>query len=109
MFHAPGHYGVTPMRIAHLSPNCLDAIIEQRSLTDAGRVDECWEGVWHLTDPSARHQRWAGKIFVVHTEVVEGAGLGKAWISINVTDREERWIDNHRCPDGAVILEPPRG
>jgi Uma2 family endonuclease len=36
--------------------------------------------------------------------VVEGSSRGTAWISINVTDREHGWKENHRCPDGAVIL-----
>jgi Uma2 family endonuclease len=40
---------------------------------------------------------------------VEDKGLGTAWISINVTDREEGWIQNHRCPDGAVILNQNPG
>jgi Uma2 family endonuclease len=62
-----------------------------------------------LTDPSSKHQRFAGKLFMIHTEVVEGNGRGTAWISINVTDREEGWIDNHRCPDGAVILKGNSG
>ena len=57
-----------------------------------------------MTDPSARHQKRAFAICRVHAEVVDDAGRGTAWISINVTDREEGWIDNHRCPDGAVIL-----
>jgi Uma2 family endonuclease len=40
----------------------------------------------------------------IHFEVIEDSGRGSAWISINLTDREEDWIYNHRCPDGAVIL-----
>src|SRR5262244_206009 len=97
------------MRIAHLSPSCMESIIEHRRITGAGRLDECWEGVWHLMDPSSKHQRLAGKLYVIHTEIVEGKGSRTAWISINVTDREEGWIDNHRCPDGAVILEGNSG
>ena len=41
----------------------------------------------------------------MHAKGVEDAGRGTAWISINVTDRPDQWIDNHRCPDGAVILK----
>ena len=65
--------------------------------------------MWHLTDPSARHQQIAFRLCRIFAEVVEDAGRGGAWISINITDREERWIDNHRCPDGAVILNGNRG
>ncbi len=92
------------MSILHATPGCLESIVAYRRSTGAGRLDECWEGVWHLTDPTSRHQKTASRIYRVHAEVVEDAGRGSAWISINVTDRAEKWIDNHRCPDGAVIL-----
>jgi len=45
----------------------------------------------------------------IHSEVIEDPGKGTAWISINLTDREENWIYNHRCPDGAVILRSNPG
>ena len=82
----------------------VDALVEERRRLGVGNLDECWEGVWHLTDPTRRHQEIAAKLWRILSEVIEDAGLGKASISINVTDREEGWIENHRCPDGAVIL-----
>lgn len=78
--------------------------MEHRRRTGIGRLDECWEGEWHLTDPTFRHQQIAFRLCRIHAEVVEDLGLGTTSISINVTAREEGWIDNHRCPDGAVIL-----
>lgn len=87
-----------------MTSGSVQSLVEHRRRTGAGRLDECWEGVWHLTDPSATHQRLAGQIYRIHAGVVEDAGRGTVWISINVTDREEGWLDNHRCPDGAVIL-----
>jgi Uma2 family endonuclease len=92
------------MSILHATPDCLESIVEYRRSTGAGRLDECWEGVWHLTDPTSRHQRTASRIYRVHAEIVEDARRGTAWSSINITDRATKWIDNHRCPDGAVIL-----
>ncbi len=97
------------MPILHATPGCLESIVAYRRSTGAGRLDECWEGVWHLTDPTSRHQQAAFRISRVHAEAVEDAGRGTAWISINVTDRAEKWIDNHRCPDGAVILNGNSG
>lgn len=87
-----------------MSRDSVQSLVEHRRRTGAGRLDECWEGIWHLTDPSAAHQRLAGELYRVHAELVGDAGRGTAWISINVTDRELGWLDNHRCPDGAVIL-----
>lgn len=92
-----------------MSEKSLESLVERRRKSGAGRLDECWEGIWHLTDPTARHQRIAGKIYRIHSEVIEDSGRGTVWISINVTDREEGWMENHRCPDGAVILSSNGG
>src|SRR5262245_37167683 len=97
------------MKVVHVAPATLDSIIEHRRRTGAGRLDECWAGVWHLTDPTARHQQLALRIGRIHSEVIEDPGMGSVWISINVTDREEDWTYNHRCPDGAVILRSNPG
>lgn len=95
--------------VLHMTSDSLQSLVLHRRRTGTGRLDECWEGVWHLTDPGRTHQRLAGQIYRVHAEVVEDAGRGSAWISINVTDREVRWLENHRCPDGAVILPGNQG
>jgi Uma2 family endonuclease len=92
-----------------MTTDSVQSLVEHRRQTGAGRLDECWDGVWHLTDPSATHQRLAGQIYRIHAEAVEDAGRGSVWISINVTDRAVGWLDNHRCPDGAVILAGNRG
>src|SRR5437867_2361212 len=92
------------MKVVLMSPGSLNSLVEYRRATGAGRLDECWEGVWHVTDPTARHQQIAGRLYRIHAEVVEDSGRGTCWISINVTAREEVWMENHRCPDGAVSL-----
>ena len=100
---------MSAMRVVHMSPGSLDQLVAHRRRTGAGHLDECWDGMWHLTDPSARHQQIAFRLCRIFAEVIEDTGRGTAWISINVTDRDENWIDNHRCPDGAVILKTNPG
>lgn len=97
------------MKSVYMSSESLEALVEERRRTGIGRLDECWEGVWHLTDPTGKHQRITFAICRILAEVVEDAGLGTAWISINITDRERGWKKNHRCPDGAIILDGNRG
>jgi len=41
--------------------------------------------------------------------VVQDAGKWMVRIHINVTDREENWKHNHRCPDGIVVLKGNTG
>lgn len=92
------------MKMVVMSSERADALIEERRRRGIGHLDECWEGVWHLTDPTRRHQDIAGLVYSIHLQVVRDTGKGEALISINVTEREYDWIENHRCPDGAVIL-----
>src|SRR6266511_1915080 len=92
------------MTIVYMSRESLESLVERRRATGAGRRDECCDGVWHLPDPTARHQDIAGLIDGIHAGVVSDRGRGSVWISINLTDREQRWKENQRCPDGAVIL-----
>ena len=62
-----------------------------------------------MTDPTEPHQDVAGCIYRVHAEVLRDTERAAVLISINVTDREEGRRDNHRCPDGAVILPENAG
>src|SRR5262245_8410654 len=100
---------MSAMRVVHMSPESVEQLVAQRRRAGAGLLDECWDGMWHLTDPSARHQQLAFRLCRMFAEVIEDSGKGSAWISINVTDRELNWIHNHRCPDGAVILRANPG
>jgi len=92
------------MKTVVMSSERADALIEERRRLDIGHLDECWEGVWHLTDPTRRHQQIASRLWRILSELIEDTGRGAASISINVTDREYDWIENHRCPDATVIL-----
>lgn len=87
-----------------MSRDSVESIVAERRARGVGRLDECWEGVWHLTDPTGPHQDMAGRIYAIHAEVLGHTRTKCVWISINVTDREDEWMENHRCPDGAVIL-----
>ena len=80
-------------------------LAEERRRLGIGRLDECWEGVWRFRHSTGRRQQIAARLWRIISEVIEDTGRGTASISINVTDREDGWIDNHRCPDGAVILQ----
>ncbi len=57
-----------------------------------------------MTDRNRRHQHVAGLIYAVHLEALGKPGRGEVLISVNVTDQELDWRNNHRCPDGAIIL-----
>jgi len=87
-----------------MSRDSMEALVEHRRRLGIGNLDECWEGVWHWTEPTGKHQRVAARIYTVHAEFLEGAGRASVWPSVNVTDREVDWKHNHRCPDGSIIL-----
>ncbi len=72
-----------------MSRDSTEQIVEQRRERGVGQLDECWEGVWHLTDPAYKHQDVAGCFYRIHAEVLRDTGRAMVLISINVTDREE--------------------
>ena len=64
------------MLAIHAPQSVVESLVEERRRTGAGRLDECWEGVWHLTDPTLRHQQLAFRICRILAAVIEDSGRG---------------------------------
>lgn len=86
-----------------------DRLRAERKANGTDRWDEVWDGVYILMPlPNSEHQgivtRLAGILDLQ-------AGLpvgGRVFAGINVSDREEDWTRNYRCPDVAVFLPDTR-
>jgi Uma2 family endonuclease len=80
-------------------------LIAERQLSGADRFDEVWEGIYVMA-PQANneHNYLAGRLYSVLFEVVEEAGHGTVYPTANISDREENWRQNFRCPDALVFL-----
>lgn len=80
-------------------------IIAERQANGTDRFDEVWEGVYLMT-PMANneHQKLATAISHILYEVIVESEFGDVFAGTNVSDREDDWTKNFRCPDVAVYL-----
>ena len=86
-------------------PGQVEQLIRRRREAGTDRYDEVWEGLYVMCAmPSLEHQRLVAEFTTVLTEAVMRPGRGVVYPGANVTDREEDWEDNYRCPDVVVVL-----
>jgi Uma2 family endonuclease len=77
----------------------------QRAASGADRFDEVWNGLYFVSpQPNDEHQELVTELIVALHAVIVDAALGKVRPSVNVSDRDQDWIENYRCPDVAVFL-----
>jgi Uma2 family endonuclease len=88
-------------------PVAIPELLRFRARTGADRFDEMWEGVLHMTpSPSFQHQMHASRILNFFVEVWCPRTGGAAVMQINVS-APERWDQDYRIPDVAV-MQPDR-
>ncbi len=86
-------------------PTVQDRLIAERQLSGGDRYDEVWEGTYVMA-PIAdnEHQDLQGRLASVFLQVVGGDRQTKVLPGTNISDREDGWEHNYRCPDVAVFL-----
>jgi len=84
----------------------VEALIRHRQECGGDRYDEVWDGLY-IMSPSAtlEHQRLIGELSAILCEVLDRTGEGTAYAGANVTDRQDDWTQNYRCPDVVVVLD----
>lgn len=82
-----------------------ERIQEERRAAGGDKFDEVWDGVYVMAPlPNDEHQELVmGLAFAFHA-VAGLPGLGLVRPGVNVSDREEGWKHNYRCPDVVVYL-----
>ena len=91
---------------AVISEPLTDEQLRARRECGGDRYDEVWDGVY-LMSPLAdiQHQILATRLAAV-IQIALGPGEpGIAIAGVNVSDREDNWTKNYRCPDVAVVLK----
>jgi Uma2 family endonuclease len=77
---------------------------EERAAAGADRWDEVWEGTYMMAPlPNNEHQEVVGGFVELLREVL-GGERKSVYPGANVSDREQGWERNYRCPDVAVFL-----
>lgn len=83
-----------------------ERIRRQRVLAGSDRWDEVWEGTYMMTPlPNDQHQQLVNLLATIYQEVLGWSGEAEVRPGINVSDREDDWTQNYRCPDVAVFLK----
>ena len=93
------------MNMQILEPLVSNDLIAKRRELGIDRSDEVWDGVY-VMPPLANndHQDIINDLVGAISEVVRTPGLGRVQPGANVSDREDDWEHNFRCPDVVVVL-----
>jgi Uma2 family endonuclease len=81
----------------------------ERKAKGLDRWDEVWEGVYVMPPlPNDEHQNVQSELVAILKITVGWAGLGDVRAGVNVSDREDDWTQNYRCPDVVAFLKGTR-
>lgn len=86
-------------------PDLESRLRAERELSGADRFDEVWEGIYMMS-PLAdfEHQQIQFKLASAFQSAVGMNSTAIIVAGVNVSDRDEDWQHNYRCPDVAVYL-----
>ena len=83
----------------------LKRIIRRRRKSGAFRWDEVWDGVYFVSPlPNIEHQGLGFVLLRALDLALQGIDGVQLYPSVNISDREEHWQKNYRCPDASVFL-----
>jgi Uma2 family endonuclease len=87
-----------------LDPSFEEQVRAARERSGSDRFDEVWDGTLVMAPlPNNEHQFLQGDIVAALGEATRDIG-GKAAPGANISDRDEDWEHNYRCPDVVVFL-----
>jgi Uma2 family endonuclease len=96
----------TAMPVLVMEPLIAERLRAEREATDGAKHDEVWNGVTIMSPlPNNEHQLLASQLWLVFHMLLTETGGGTAFDGVNVSDREEGWLENFREPDVAVFLK----
>ncbi|MEW4571032.1 Uma2 family endonuclease [Tautonia sp. JC769] len=82
-----------------------ERLLEQRRASGGDRFDEVWDGVYVMSPlANNEHQLIATQLSGILQIALNFGERGLVFAGVNVTDRQEDWKQNYRCPDVAVFL-----
>src|SRR5947208_2074247 len=83
----------------------IKRLIRERRRAGVDRFDEVWDGVYMMSsNPDNQHQHLAHKLTGAIEQAIDAEESYRVFSGVNITDREENWEKNYRCPDVVVFL-----
>jgi Uma2 family endonuclease len=88
-----------------LDPDLVKRLKRERAITGADRFDEVWDGVYVMAPlANNEHQYLMLQLALAIAAAIRMPEEGVVFPGCNLSDREEGWKRNYRCPDVAVFL-----
>jgi Uma2 family endonuclease len=86
-------------------PDLEERLKAERAETGGDRYDEVWEGITFMPPLANNEHQSLGTELAIACHLALGeVGRGRVYAGVNVSDREEDWLYNYRCPNIAVFL-----
>jgi Uma2 family endonuclease len=90
-------------------PHVEEKLLEQRRAWGGDKFDEVWEGVYVMAPlANLEHYELMGKLSTASCNAFANQPEVRVFPGVNVSDREEGWEKNYRCPDVAVVFPGSR-
>jgi Uma2 family endonuclease len=103
-FTIPPTHTALPLLIPDV--NVSARMIEDRRARGIDHHDEVWEGVYVMSPlANNEHQRLTTLLAAIFVEVIDRSELGQSFAGVNLTDQQDNWLRNYRCPDVVVFLK----
>jgi Uma2 family endonuclease len=94
------------MAVLVTDPDVGEELIAARRASGADRFDEVWEGLYVMAPlANDEHQAVQVGLAAAFQNAVGWSGDGLVRAGVNVSDRDEDWQFNFRCPDIVVFLK----
>jgi len=93
------------MAVLVTDPDLETRLISERRNADSDRFDEVWEGLYVMAPlPNDEHQDIQARFVAAFQDGFGWDSPAKVRAGVNVSDRNEGWMENYRCPDVVVFF-----
>ncbi len=97
------------MSLMVLDERVAERLLAERRARGGDHHDEVWDGIYMMSPlPNNEHQILVALLTSVLQMTVGWTGLGDVLPGAKITDLEEDWVRNYRCPDVVVFLNEGR-
>jgi Uma2 family endonuclease len=81
-------------------------ILRERRISGGDRWDEVWDGIYVMAPIADNEHQELGLDLAINIKslLIDGGFSARVFPGCNVSDREDDWTKNYRCPDVAVFL-----
>jgi Uma2 family endonuclease len=88
-----------------LDPHIEDKLLDQRRAWGGDKFDEVWDGVYIMSPlPNNEHRQLMAGLITALVGALADDPQVRVFPGVNVSDRQDDWKRNFRCPDVAVVL-----